>query len=432
MNNESAVRLHKERPGSLITASYLQDTPESAAAYLRSQRYVPGGTSRQAGYWEPYPVTLTRGEGSYVWDLDGRRYIDLINNYTSMLHGHAYPPIVEAVEKQIRQGTGWVANCPPHIELAEQIVERVASVKKIRFTNSGTEANNLALTIARTVTGRQKILMARYGYHGSLMEFEVGSFGHEGPLTRLARYNNLADFEAVLDEEGDEIAAVFLEPIQGFAGIVVGETAFVEGVMAATRKAGALFILDEVITLRLGFGAYQETYGVEPDLTSFGKIIGGGFPVGAVGGSEELMRTLEPGDTKVFHSGTFNANPVTMTAGNVAMREFTSKHIVEMEKLALRLKKGLEDAAQSAGLAFLVRHEGSLLNIYFTDTLPESTVERNDMKEMSLFHLAAMNHGLFIAPRGMLALSTVMTNETIDDAIAHAAAAMQDVSREIE
>lgn len=422
---------HADRESSAIMATYLERTRKSAATHAVAESYLPGGTSRQAGYWPPYPITIERGQGAHIWDVDGNRYIDLINNYTSMVHGHAYPPIVEAVERQVRCGTGWAASCLPQTDLAEQLVTRVPSVDRIRFTNSGTEAGVLALTIARVVTGRHKVLMARYGYHGSLTEFEVGTFGAEGPMTYLARFNDARDFEAVLAEHGAEIAAVFLEPVMGSGGIVAPAPSFLEDVMAAARKAGALFVLDEVLTFRYGPGGFQGTVGIEPDLTMFGKLIGGGFPVGAVGGRNEYMAIFDPADMKAFHTGTYNANPVTMTAGAVAVRELTPERIAEMDSLCGLLKEGLERAAREVGLPIAVNHVGSTLNVYFSEAAPESVAVRDDQEAMGRFHLAAMNHGLFLASRGIIALSTVMTQSTVDEVLERARAALADVAAEV-
>lgn len=416
---------------SAIYAAYLERAPASAANYARACELMPGGTSRQASFWAPYPLTIRQGEGAYFHDIDGHRYLDLINNYTAMVHGHAYPPIVEAARKQIGDGTGWAAANEPQSRLAELIVDRVPSMEQVRFTNSGSEAGALAFTIARIITGRTKLLMARYGYHGSLLEFEIGSFGRDGPLTHLATYNDLADFEAVLDEHGDNIAAVFLEPVLGSGGVVAGDANFLHGVKAAAHKAGALFVLDEVLTLRFAVGGCQSGIGLEPDLTMLGKIMGGGFPAGAVGGNKEVLRIFDPGDMKVFHTGTFNANPVTMVAGEVSLRELTAGRIERMNKLRESLQSGLAALARKHGLPLATNHYESCLNLYFSASVPESSVVRDDAEIMDKFHIACINHGLFIAPRGMLALSTVIGEEHIAEAIACADAAMQDVVAEI-
>jgi glutamate-1-semialdehyde 2,1-aminomutase len=416
---------------SAVIAAYIERTRSSAENYARTCKLMPGGTSRQASFWRPYPLTIERGEGAYFRDIDGHRYLDLINNYTAMVHGHAYPPIVEATRRQIGNGTGWAAANEPQNRLAELIIDRVPSIEQVRFTNSGSEAGALAFTIARIITGRQKLLMARYGYHGSLFEFEIGSFGNEGPLTHLASFNDLADFEAVLDEHGGDIAAVFLEPVLGSGGVIEGDEKFLHGVRTAAHDAGALFVLDEVLTLRFGTGGCQAGIGLSPDLTMLGKIIGGGFPVGAVGGNAETLKIFDPDDMKVFHTGTFNANPVTMVAGEISLRELTAERIVRMNELRALLQSGLADAAGKHGLPFATNQYESCLNLYFSESVPESSIVRDDAELMDNFHLACINHGLFIAPRGMIALSTVIGEEHIAEAIECADAAMRDVAAEI-
>ena len=416
---------------SAIHAAYLERTRASARNYARACKFMPGGTSRQAAYWAPYPLTIRRGEGAYFEDIDGHRYLDLINNYTAMVHGHAYPPIVDAVRQQVGDGTGWAAANEPQCRLAELIVDRVPSIEQVRFTNSGSEAAALAFTIGRIVTGRTKLLMARYGYHGSPLEFEVGSFGREGPLTHLAAYNELADFEAVLQEHGDDIAAVFLEPVMGASGIIRGDEEFLHGVKKAAHEAGALFVLDEVLTLRFAVGGCQAGLNIDPDLTMLGKIIGGGFPVGAVGGRSDLLRIFDPADMKVFHTGTFNANPVTMVAGEISLRELTAERIARMDALRSMLQSGLIEAAGRHGLPLATNHYGSCLNLYFSESVPASSVIREDEQLMDKFHLACMRHGLFIASRGMIALSTVIGEEQIAEALECADAAMRDVVTEI-
>lgn len=417
---------------SAIREKYLQRTRASAEAHARAKQAMPGGTSRQAAYWAPYPLTVDRGEGAMFWDIDGNQYLEFINNYTSMAHGHAYPPIVEAVTRQLSRGTGYAAANAAQTVLAERIKDRVPGIDQVRFTNSGTEAAALAFTIARIVTGRRKLLMARYGYHGSLLEFECGSFGREGPLTYLAGFNDLADFERVLAEHRDEIAAVFLEPVLGSGGVIAANADFLKGVIAATHEAGAIFVLDEVLTFRFGLGGCQTDLGIHPDLTMFGKVIGGGFPVGAVGGKAELLRIFDPADMKVFHTGTFNANPVTMVAGDVSVRHLDEARIAKMDELCIRLRDGLLAAARKTGLPLAMNHYRSCLNLYFSESVPQSSIVRTDTAIIDRFHSAAINHGLFIAPRGMIALSTVMTEEIIDDALARAEAAMQDVAAELD
>jgi glutamate-1-semialdehyde 2,1-aminomutase len=298
----------------------------------------------------------------------------------------------------------------------------------MRFCNSGSEATMLALAIAREITGRRGVLMARYGYHGSLDEFEAGFHGHAGPHTFIADHGDAGSFEAVLAEHGDDIAAVVLEPVMGSAGLVAGAPGFLARVRDAAHAAGALFVLDEVITLRLAPGGAQARESVEPDLTAMGKIIGGGFPVGAVGGRADLLAVTDPRQGRLFHSGTFNGNPVTATAGLVSVRELTSDRIAVMEEQGSRLAASLEAMAAAEGMPFSCRHEGSLVQVFFTDEAPPANFVRTDIALATAFHLAALNHGLFFAGRGLMAFSTVISDELLDDVVERFSAVMSDVA----
>jgi len=389
---------------------------------------MPGGDTRAAAYHPPYYLTFARGEGPFLHDVDGHRYVDLIGNYTSLVHGNAYPPIIEAAAAQMARGTQWPARNESQVELAELLVARIPSVQRVRFCNSGSEATMLAAYIARTVTGRRKILMARHGYHGSLEEFEFGTHGREGPETLLAPFGDADAFARVLAERGDEIACVILEPVMGSAGVFTPPTGFLAAVAAATRAAGALFIADEVITLRLATGGAQARYGVEPDLTAMGKIIGGGFPVGAVGGRAELLDVMDPRRPRLVHSGTFNGNPVTCAAGVVSVQHLTSDRIGVMGAQAADLLRRLTRAAGRAGLPFSANHEGSLLQLFFSPQAPDANATRTDAALAGAFHLAALNHGVFFAGRGLVALSTVLDDDLVDECGERLEAAMADVA----
>lgn len=426
----TAEILVDDNAASAIRDAYRRRTPASARAFERARQCQPGGVSRQVGHWAPYPVTMRRGDGPFLWDLDDNRYIDLLGNFTSLVHGNNYGPIREAVAEALPRGTAWAANNEAQVELAEVLVERVPGVDQVRFTNSGTEAGNLALLIARAVTGRHKVLMARFGYHGGVHEFEVGSFNLDGPNTFLADFGDAASFEAVLDRHGEEIAAVFLEGVLGAGGMRPAPAAFFEDVRAAAHRHGAMFVMDEVISLRLGPRGQQGNLGFTSDLTMLGKLIGGGFPVGAVGGPREVMDVFRSDKLKVWHSGTFNANPVTMTAGAVAVRELTPARIAGMDRLAALLKDGLVAAAATRGLPFSVRHVGSLLNVFFTDSPPDDITARDDHDEIRKYHVACLNRGLMIASRGMFVISTVMDERLIGEVIERATAAMDDVVAE--
>jgi glutamate-1-semialdehyde 2,1-aminomutase len=272
--------------------------------------------------------------------------------------------------------------------------------------------------------------MARYGYHGSYDDLEVGLSGQDGERTMLADFGEATAFEALLSERGAEIAAVFLEPVLGSAGVVEPPQGFLSRVAEAAHRAGALFILDEVITLRLHEGGGQQIFDVKPDLTMLGKIIGGGFPVGAIGGSEEVMSSFDPRNRgSIFHAGTFNGNPVTCAAGIISVRELTQARIDKMATQAERLGAELGRAARDAELPFSVRTSGSLLNVFFLKEPPPATIAREDSRTIANFHLAALNNGLFLAPRGMIALSTVITDEILSEICERAAKAMAEVAK---
>jgi glutamate-1-semialdehyde 2,1-aminomutase len=417
-----------------IIDDYLARTPASAAIGTRAEAVMPAGDTRAAGYHAPYPLTISHGSGAKVWDIDGNEYWDTIGNYTSLIHGHAYPPIVEAATKAIQGGTAWPARNTDQIALAELICERVPSVEHLRFCNSGSEANMLALAVCRAATGRTKALMARRGYHGSHEVFESGMYAdaaHAWEHTLLADYGSAESFEAVLAEHGDEIAGVFLEPVMGSAGVISAPAEFYERVKRAAHKAGAIFVLDEVITLRLARGGHQQNLGLLPDLTTMGKIIGGGFPVGAIGGSKALMELLDPRTGKIFHSGTFNGNTVTAAAGFVSLMELTEDRISVMSRQAEWLEAQLHQAASALGLPFSSRRAGSMMNVYFSADLPGVTARRLDSSTAAAFHLAGMNHGCYFPQRGMLALSTVMTDADVADIADRLAAALGDTADQL-
>ncbi|HYB89649.1 MAG TPA: aminotransferase class III-fold pyridoxal phosphate-dependent enzyme [Candidatus Binataceae bacterium] len=415
---------------STIEERYRTATPKSAAVGRRAERVMPGGDTRTSAFHRPYPLTIARGDGPFMWDVDGTRYIDLIGNYTSLVHGHAYPPIADAIERAARQGTAWPARSEPQIALAELLSERVPSVERIRFCNSGTEAGMLAARVARRLTGRKVILMARYGYHGSYDDLEVGLTGHDGERTMLADFGAATAFEALLAERGSEIAAVFLEPVLGSAGLVTPPAGFLEQVAEAARRAGALFVLDEVITLRLAEGGAQQMFDVKPDITMMGKIIGGGLPVGALGGNAEIMAAFDPRERgAIYHAGTFNGNPATCAAGVASVKALTQDKIDKMDQQAKRLAEDLKSAARQVELPFSVRQCGSLLNIFFVNEPPPAAVNREDARAMASFHLAALNEGLFIGTHGLIALSTVMTDALMTEVAERAAKAMADLAQ---
>lgn len=411
-----------------VEDTYRRMTPRSQELAERAQAALPGGDTRNSVYFRPYPLFVESGQGAYLEDVDGNRYLDCSNNWTSLIHGHAHPAVVEAVSRQVAQGTAWAAANRFAPELAELIKERVPSVDKVRFTNSGTEGTMLAVRAARAFTGRPLIVKMAGAYHGSHDDFEVaGGRTPPGILPTAAdhvlevTYNDRGDVSRLMAERGDEVAAVIVEGIMGSAGMIPPADGYLGHLREETAKYGALLIVDEVITLRLALGGAQDLYGVRPDLTAMGKIIGGGFPVGAFGGREAIMNRyspLEPGF--LHHSGTFNANPVSMVAGISTLRELDNDTIGYINRLGERFATGVARTAAALGAPLTVTGAGSLRNLHVAATPPRNAAEAAaaDRDLLRLLHLKLLTAGVFMAPRGMFAFSTVTTEQEVDGAVA--------------
>lgn len=419
--------------------TYAERTPSSRGWFEHAARVMPGGDTRISDAHEPYRLTFVRGEGAHLWDADQHRYLDLLGNFTSLVHGNAYPPVVAAAQTALRAGTAWAGRNVHQVELADDLVQRVPSVERVRFTNSGTEAFLHAMHVAKLVTGRPKILMARHGYHGTHEDSAAGTYAGttdeplwggadgQGHATLLAEFGDAADVERLLTEHGADIAAVFLEPVQGSTGLRTAPPEFWRRVREATTAAGALLVIDEVVTLRLAEGGAQSAFGIEPDLTMMAKIIGGGFPIGAVGGRADLLAVTAPTSLRLPHGGTFNGNPVSAAAGLVTMRHLTGEAIARLDRLAARLERGLHEAAAAAGLPFSTRRQGSLLVLFLEETVPERLSRVADPR-LARLHLAAANHGLHYAARGLVVLSTALDEALVDEAVERFASAMRDVA----
>jgi glutamate-1-semialdehyde 2,1-aminomutase len=389
---------------------------------------MPGGDTRSVTWFEPYPAAIERANGYELHDVDGNTYIDLLNNYTALVHGHAHPRIVEAIAAQASRGTVYPAPHRAQLRLAEELVRRVPSVELVRFTNSGSEAILQAVRAARAYTRRPLVVKADGGYHGSWDQVplttaearEVGTPREIEALVRFVPYNDLASLEDVIAREGERVAAILLEPVLG-EGVIAGERDYLRSVRDLADRHGALLILDEVVTFRLAPGGRQEAVGVSPHLTTFGKIIGGGLPVGAVGGSEAVMSVFDPRrDRTLPHSGTFNGNPLTMAAGLVSLELLTTEEIDRINRLGEVLATGLRDALVAHEIDGGVTQCGSLFHLTFdTDGELRRFSDLNlESHTLDLVHLACMEEGLFIAPRGLMNTSTVMDEAVVEEVIA--------------
>jgi glutamate-1-semialdehyde 2,1-aminomutase len=426
--NATAEALARSGEDPLMEA-YRARTPKSLASSERAEKVMPGGETRAGTYHAPYSVTIDHASGAHLYDIDGNEYFDLINNYTVLVHGHAYPPVVEAIREQAGKGTTWAARSENQIELAEIIVDRVPSVEQVRFTSSGTEGVLAAIGVARTVTGRRRVLAARFSYHGYILESHTFDSKPDWLDTCLGDFGDAESFERILAEQGNEIACVILEPVLGAGGIVAAPKEFFDRVHAAARKAGALFIVDEATVFRVSTGGAQKIIGIDPDLTVLGKVIGGGTPAGAVGGKEEYMRVLDPRRGQLLISGTFSGNPVTMAAGIPFLRDLTQDKIDVLTERLARIEVALHASAKRHGLPFSTRRFHSLMNLYFQPEVPNYNQTRQDERLATAFQLACMNNGLFMVVRLVLNCSTVMTDADEAEILQRFDAAMADVAK---
>ncbi|GBQ71057.1 glutamate-1-semialdehyde aminotransferase [Ameyamaea chiangmaiensis NBRC 103196] len=414
--------------------------PRSRALYERACRVMPGGNTRTTVFYDPFPLYLVQGAGCRVTDADGRVYLDVINNFTAMIHGHAHPAVTAAAAAQIARGTAFGAPTPAEIELAELLVDRIASVEQIRFTNSGTEAVMTAVKAARAFTGRSRILKIEGAYHGSYDLVEVSldtpperwtspapsvAYVRGTPQSMLDEVivvpmNDLAAARTAFALYGETIAAVLIDPMPNRAGLVPAGMAFLDGLATLAHAHGALTVLDEVITLRLGHGGAQGRLGLRPDLTAMGKIIGGGFAVGALGGRADVMAVFDPrGRRPVLpHGGTFSANPVTMSAGLAAMTLLTPESFARLDVMGERVKAAVNASFMRTGLPGRCVGCGSLLKVHFSaeagDDYRGAYADPTARARLAAFHRGLLERGVMIAAYGLMALSTPMTDADID------------------
>ncbi len=375
----------------------------SKTLHEKASHFMPDGDTRSVTYFEPYPVFMKSGSGSKITDVDGNTYIDFLNNYTSLILGHARPEVVAAVIEQVKRGTVFPAPTEEQVLLAETITGRVKSCEKIRFCNSGSEANIQIMRAARTFTKRKKIVKTYGGYHGS--------FDFENSID--IPFNDLEKAEKTIKENREDIACVIVEPILG-RGMIPAQREFLHLLQEITEGYDILFVLDEVVTFRLDMGGAQSLYNVKPDLTTLGKVIGGGFPVGAFGGREDIMMQFSPRSGKIPHSGSFNGNPVTMTAGLETLKILDSHSIARLNEMGESLKKELNIILKDFNAC--TSGMGSLLHIHFAEepALTEKEFERQEKKLFSRFHILMLLEGIYMAPRGMFNLSRPMGEKEME------------------
>ena len=427
-----------------VEARYRERTAGSRARHADAQRYLPGGETRSSTWYAPYPTYMVCGEGAWLKDCDGNRYVDFLNNYTSLIHGHAQPALVEEAADQLTRGTVFGSASEPQVALAKLLIERVPSIDMLRFTNSGTEATMMMMRAARAFTGRDIIVKMDGGYHGSHDFVEVNvspdTDAAEEPTSRVegrgvpdsvlnavmvAPYNDLAAMDALLSAHHQRIAGIIVEPMPNAGGMAPPAPGYLRGLRQLADRYGVLLLFDEIVTFRLSSGGLQEAEDALPDMTALAKIIGGGFPVGAFGGRAEIMAQFSPagGADYLYHSGTFNGNNITMAAGVTAMNLLDQESIDRINDLGERLASGINALFASMGMRAQCLGYGSLQQIQWTDapviTLRDAARAGQDIGRLrELLHLELLNRGVYTSNRGMFCISTPMARAEIDFALA--------------
>jgi glutamate-1-semialdehyde 2,1-aminomutase len=422
--------------------SYPDGAAKSAALYQRASRVLPSGNSRTTIFFKPHPIYADRAAGCRVTDVDGVERIDFLNNYTSLIHGHCHPDVMDAVRAQLEKITTVAMPTESEIALAELLVERLAGVEQVRFLNSGTEAVMMSIKAARAYTGRTKIAKVEGTYHGAYDFAEVSLAPDEsnwGPAERPASvpayvgqpssvldevvvlpWNNVEATRRILESEGPQLAGILFDVLPSRLGFVPIQKEYLALLTEQARKHGALLILDEVFSLRLGFSGGQGRLGITPDITAMGKIIGGGFPVGAVGGRAEVMSVFgfEKGRPRLPHGGTFNANPITMAAGLRAMQLWTPAEVTRIGRLGLRLRDGLRTCLTEANIAGQVTGEESFAMLFLSERpirdFRDVAYSWRYAARHEKLHRFLLNHGVLTSPALLFSMSTAMTEHDID------------------
>lgn len=394
---------------------YAAANPRSEQADQEAQRYLPGGNTRSVLHYEPFPLTMVAGEGAELIDRDGHRYVDFVSEYSAGLYGHSDPVIKSAIRQALDSGIAMGAPTPGERELAELLCERFPSLEQVRFCNSGTEANLMAITTARVVTGRNKVLVFDGAYHGGVIKFPTGRSDFNVPFDYiLADYNQIESTADRIRSEARDLAAVVVEPVLGAGGNIPGSQEFLRMLRGMTEETGALLVFDEVKTARLGAAGMQGLLGIEPDLTTLGKIIGGGLPTGAFGGKAELMACYNPRQEKSWkHAGTFNNNACSMAAGCAAMGEIFTRPVAEaFHERSESFRESLNRLFSEDAAPMQCRGLGSMFAVHFADGPAEGPEAKSDACQSlhSLMHLELLLDGVLICRRGDLFLSLPMTD----------------------
>jgi glutamate-1-semialdehyde 2,1-aminomutase len=402
---------------------YRARNPQSLALHEEACAALPGGNTRSAIYAEPFPLTMVKGEGAHLWDADGHEYVDFLSEFTAGVFGHSHPAIRRALDAALDGGWNMGAHGPAEARFGRAICDRFPSIELVRFTNSGTEANMMALGAARAFTGRTGILAFKGGYHGGLLTFVGGGSPVNAPIpVALADYNDAQQTIELLRTHAGDIGAVILEPMMGSGGCIPAAPTFLAALRTATREAGILLVFDEVMTSRHSAGGLQKLHGVTPDLTTLGKYVAGGMSFGAFGGRGDVMDLFDghrPGS--LIHSGTFNNNVMSMAGGLVAMGEiFDAAAADALFARGERLRERLNAVCRERGVEMQFTGLGSMMQPHFRKGPIErpyaATPKEEALRELYFFDLLAA--GVYIARRGMIAMSLPIGRAECDRLVA--------------
>jgi glutamate-1-semialdehyde 2,1-aminomutase len=426
------------------------NTDISKKLFEEALKVIPGGVNspvRACRSVGTDPILIDHADGAMLYDVDGNGYIDYVGSWGPMILGHRDPVVLEAITKALERGTGYGAPTALEIEMAELIVAAVPSIDMVRMVNSGTEATMSAIRLARGVTGRDTIIKFDGCYHGHADTLLVAAGSGVATLqipgspgvpdafvkhTLSLPYNDIEAFKRVMSEKGDSIACVIVEPVAGNMGLVVPVSGFLETLREETLAHGSLLIFDEVMTgFRVAYGGAQTLYGIDPDITTLGKIIGGGLPVGAYGGKREIMTQVAP-DGPVYQAGTLSGNPVAMAAGIATLKRLQVKGVYEiLENKSKKLANGLVDAIQKTGMKAGVDRVGAMLGIFFTDRPVRNfeDAKTSDLEMFSAYYKGMLEKNIYLAPSQFEAffISMAHTDVQIDHTILSAEAVFRDL-----
>jgi glutamate-1-semialdehyde 2,1-aminomutase len=407
-------------------ARYAETNPESLRLHQEALRHLPGGNTRTVLFHSPFPLRFVQGEGCRLRDADGHQYIDFLSEYTAGVFGHSHPVIRRAVTEALDFGLNLGGHTPLEIRFAEAIRSRFPQIERIRFTNSGTEANLMAVVAARAFTRREKVLVFSGGYHGGVLYFRHGGLPVNAPFPFvIAPYNDEKATLDLVEKNREDLAAILIEPMLGSGGCIPARRDFLAGLREAADRVGALLIFDEVMTSRLAPGGLGKVHGIAPDLTTLGKYIGGGMSFGGFGGRAEVMGMFDPSNPEGLpHAGTFNNNTLTMCAGYRGLTEaFTPEAQVAMNERFDRLRARLNALAREARAALQFTGIGSMIGVHFCDgeIASEKDADRGNPVLTELLFFDLLERGFYIARRGAV-IGSLVTGDAECEAFAGAVA----------